>query len=102
MAFGKPSGALDKAAKALATAGGIAHIAFFSLFAFRVVSGGGVGRFAHVLFATLALIGLGSEFLGWSLIKFGGKTKIRRLGLWAIALSTGLAAVLLVVASVTG
>ncbi len=101
MAFGKPSGALDKAAKALATAGGVAHIAFFTVFAFRVVSGGGFGRFAHILYAGLALIGLGSEFLGWSLIKFGGRTRVRRLGMWAIALSTGLAAVLLVIASIT-
>ena len=101
MAFGT-RGPVDKAAKALATAGGIAHVAFFSLFAWRVISHGGMGRLAHVLFAMLALLGLGFEFVGWSLMKYGGKTKIRKLGLWAIALSTALAAVLLVVASVTG
>ena len=102
MAFGRPTSTVDKAAKALATAGGIAHIAFFSLFAYRVVSSGGFGRYAHLLFAFLALVGLGSEFVGWSLMKYGGKTKVRKLGLWAIAFSTALAAGLLVVASLTG
>lgn len=106
MAFGRGvssgGGAVNKAAQALAAAGAVAHLAFFSLFAWRVVSGSGMGRYAHVLFAALAAVGLASEFLGWSLLKFGGKTRIRKLGLWSIALSTALAAVLLVVASVTG
>ena len=106
MRFGRSvssgGGALNRAAGALAAAGGVAHLAFLSLFAWRVVSGSGLGRYAHVLFAALAAVGLASEVLGWSLVKFGGKTKVRRLGLWSIALSTALAAVLLVVASLTG
>jgi hypothetical protein len=93
------SGAIEKAAKALATAGGIAHVAFFSLFAFRVVTSGVMGKAANVLFAVLALIGLGAEFVGYSLIRYGGKTKARKLGFYAIALSTALAAVLLAAAS---
>jgi hypothetical protein len=96
------SGAVEKAAKALATAGGVAHVAFFSLFAFRVVSSGMAGKAMNLVFATLALIGLGSEFVGYALIRYGGQTRVRKYGLYAIALSTGLAAVLLAAASWTG
>jgi hypothetical protein len=97
------SSGIDKAAKALATAGGIAHVAFFTLFAWRVMAGlNPISKVANVIFAALALVGLGAEFVGWSLMKWGGKTKAKRLGYWAIALSTLLAAVLLVVASWSG
>ena len=92
-------GAIDKAAKALATAGGVAHVAFFTLFAFRVFTSGPIGKVMNIVFAVVALVGLGAEFVGWSLLKFGGKTRARKLGMWAIALSTALAAVLLVAAS---
>ena len=90
---------LDKAAKALATAGGVAHVAFFSLFAFRVVTSSPLSKLANLVFAGLALLGLGAEFVGYSLIRYGGRTRIRRYGLYAIALSTALAAVLLAAAS---
>ncbi len=93
------SGAIEKAAKALATAGGIAHVAFFSLFAFRVVTSSPLGKAANVVFAVLALLGLATEFVGYSLIRYGGKTAARKWGYYAIALSTGLAAVLLAAAS---
>jgi hypothetical protein len=96
------SGAVDKAARALATAGGIAHVAFFSLFAFRVVSSSPMSKVMNLVFATLALIGLGAELIGYSLIRYGGKTRVRKYGLYAIALSTALAAVLLAAASWTG
>jgi hypothetical protein len=96
------SGAIEKAAKALATAGGVAHVAFFSLFAFRVVSSGLAGKALNLLFAALALVGLASEVVGYSLIRYGGKTRVRKYGLYAIALSTGLAAILLAAASWTG
>jgi hypothetical protein len=96
------SGAIEKAAKALATAGGIAHVAFFSLFAFRVVSSGAAGKVMNLVFAFLAVIGLVSEFVGYSLIRYGGKTPVRKYGFYAIALSTALAAVLLAAASWTG
>jgi hypothetical protein len=52
--MGSSSGAVEKAAKALATAGGIAHVAFFSLFAFRVVSSGAAGKVVNLVFALLA------------------------------------------------
>lgn len=93
------SGAIEKAAKALATAGGIAHVAFFSLFAFRVVTASPMGKVANIVFATLAIIGLGTEFVGYSLIRYGGRTAARKYGYYAIALSTALAAVLLAAAS---
>lgn len=101
MAFGKPSGALQKAAQALATADGVAHIAFFSMFAWRVVSGNGF-RIVQAVFAALALLGFASGVFGWSLVRHGGKSKARTFGLYAITASTALAAVLLMVASWTG
>jgi hypothetical protein len=93
------SGAIEKAAKALATAGGIAHVAFFSLFAFRVVTSSPLSKVANIVFAVLALLGLAAEFVGYSLIRYGGKTRVRKYGFYAIALSTGLAALLLAAAS---
>ena len=99
MGFGSSSGALDKAAKALATAGGVAHVAFFSLFAFRVVTSSALGKVTNLVFAGLALLGLAAEFVGYSLIRYGGKTRVRRYGFYALALSTALAAVLLAAAS---
>ena len=93
------SRAIEKAAKALATAGGIAHVAFFSLFAFRVVTSSPLGKMANIVFAVLALLGLAAEFVGYSLIRYGGKTPARKWGYYAIALSTALAAVLLAAAS---
>jgi hypothetical protein len=50
----------------------------------------------------LALIGLASGVVGWSLVRHGGKSKARTLGLYAISASTGLATILLMVASWTG
>ncbi len=93
------SGAMEKAAKALATAGGIAHVAFFSLFAFRVVTSSPLGKATNFVFAALALVGLATEFVGYSLIRYGGRTPARKWGYYAIALSTALAAVLLAAAN---
>ena len=93
------SGAIEKAAKALATAGGIAHVAFFTLFAFRVVTTSPLSKVANIVFAVLAMLGLAAEFVGYSLIRYGGKTRVRKYGYYAIALSTGLAALLLAAAS---
>ncbi|MEO6419058.1 MAG: hypothetical protein ABIP39_06610 [Polyangiaceae bacterium] len=101
MAFGKPSGAVQRAAQALAAADGVAHIAFFSMFAWRVISGSGF-RIVQAGFAALAVLGLASGVVGWSLVRHGGKSKARTLGLYAICASTGLAAILLMVASWTG
>ena len=71
------SGAIEKAAKALATAGGIAHVAFFTLFAFRVVTTSPLSKVANIVFAVLAMLGLAAEFVGYSLIRYGGKTPWR-------------------------
>ena len=101
MAGKSSGGAVQRAAQALATADGIAHIAFFSLFAWRVVSGNGF-RLVQGLFALLALAGMAAGIFGWALARHGGQGKGRTIGLWCIASSTALAGVLLMVASWTG
>jgi hypothetical protein len=93
---------VQKAAKALATADGVAHVAFFSLFAFRVVSGAGPSRLLSLFFALLAGLGLVLDVVGWALVRHGGRTRASRLGFGAIAASTALASVLLLLASATG
>jgi hypothetical protein len=96
------SGALDRAARALGAAMAVAHVAFLSMFGWRLVAGANpFGKVLSVVCVILALIGLAAQFLGWSLLKFGGRTPARRLGLWSIALSTTLAGVLLFAASWT-
>lgn len=85
----------------LATADGVAHLAFFTLFSWRVVAGSGF-RIVQGVFAFLALLGFGGGALGALLIKHGGKTKAGKMGLWLVASSTGLAGVLLVLANLTG
>ena len=98
----RSSGGLDGATKALAAAAGIAHLAFLSVFGWRTVTSGMFGRFLNVFFAGLAAIGFGLSLLGAALIMYGGKTRLRRYGLWSIAASTALAGVLLFAASWTG
>lgn len=93
---------LDKALTALAAAGGVAHLAFLSLFAVRTFSGSGFGRVANLVFAGLACLGFASNFVGWSLVRHGGRWGARKLGIWAVALSTFLAAILLAAASFSG
>lgn len=96
---------LVRAVTALASAGAVAHGAFFVLFAWRVATAGvfGVlGRFGYMALALGALIGLVSNLVGWSLVRHGGRIRAQKYGLMAIALSTGLAAVLLGFASFTG
>jgi len=101
MPIGKPGGALEKAARVLAAADGVAHVAFFSLFVWRVIAGSGF-RVVQGAFALLAGLGVAGGFVGSLLVKHGGKTKAGKIGLWLIATSTALAGVLLVVASWTG
>ena len=101
MVFGRPIGALERAAQALAAADGVAHMALFSLFLWRAATGSGF-RIVQAAFALVALLGLGSGFFGWSLVRHGGKTKARTLGLYSIAASTALASLLLMMASSTG
>ena len=92
---------LKRAAGALAAADSVAHLAFLSLFGWRFFSWDGVGRFANVFFGVFAMVGLGLGTVGWLLVKYGGATRAGKLGFWGVALSTLLAAVLLVIASLT-
>ena len=93
--------ALTRAAQALAASDGVAHMAFFSIFSWRVATGSGF-RIVQAAFALVALLGLGCGFFGWTLVRHGGKTKARTLGLSSIAASTALASLLLMMASWTG
>lgn len=95
----KRSSGLQRAAKALATADGIAHLAFFGMFAWRILTSGPIGKSLAIVFALLAALGLVADVVGWMLVTHGGRTPAGKVGLWAIALSTALASVLLVVAS---
>jgi hypothetical protein len=90
---------LQRAASALAAADGIAHAAFFGLFAWRTVMWSGFGRVASLVFAVLSVVGLLAGILGGMVVRFGGRSKARTIGLWGIGLSTGLAGILLVAAS---
>jgi hypothetical protein len=96
------SGGLDGATKALAAAAGIAHLAFLSVFGWRAFAGGMFARFYNLFFAALAALGFALSAGGAALVKYGGRTRLRRYGLWAIAASTALAGGLLFVASWTG
>ncbi len=98
----KSGGTLQKAATALAAANGVAHSAFLALFGWRLLASGPIGKVAAILFAVLAAIGLASDAVGWALVRHGGRTKVGRMGLWGVALSTAIAAVLLFAASWTG
>jgi hypothetical protein len=99
--FRKSSGKVDTAARALAAAAGVAHVAFFTLFAWRVIGRGGIGAVGWAALAFTALLGLVTNLIGYWLIKHGGRTIARRWGYIAIGASTALAGVLLGVASWT-
>jgi hypothetical protein len=93
---------LRRIAGALAAADSVAHIAFLSLFGWRMFRGDDWGRYANVPLIIVAFIGLAAGTLGWLLERYGGKTKLGRLGFWGVALSTALAAALLFFASWMG
>ncbi len=95
--FARSTG-LEKAAQALATAGAVAHAAFFMLFIYRVFG----TSWLYLVLAALALFGMGANFVGFMLIKHGGKAAARKYGMWCIAASTADAALLLVLASTLG
>ena len=99
--FGMRSGKVDIAAKALATACGVAHATFFGIFAYRVIGRSGMGVFAWIILAVIALLGLGVNFIGYYLIKHGGKSPARRWGYIGIGVSSALAGLLLAIASAT-
>jgi hypothetical protein len=97
----KLNSSVERAAMALAAAGGVAHAAFFAMFAWRVIGREGFGVALWVLLAALSLLGLGLNFVGYWLIK-RGQGVLRRWGFMAVATSTALAGVLLAIASFTG
>ena len=101
MALRRPSRALDNVALALASAGFVAHVAFLSLFAWRSFFRFGLGKYAPMLFALVAAVGLAASFLGGVLVRYGGRTKAARLGIALVALETALASCLLVAAAYT-
>ena len=89
---------VERAAMALAAAGGIAHAAFFALFVSRVIGRDGIGTVGYVILALLAGAGVVLNFVGYWLVR---TSRARRCGYMAIALSTGLAGLLLAVATWT-
>ena len=97
----KPYSSVEKAAMALAAAGGVAHAAFFALFAWRVIGRDGFGTIGWIVLALVALAGLGLNFVGYWLIKRGDGA-LRRWGFTSVAASTALAGILLAIASWTG
>jgi hypothetical protein len=94
-------GGLQKAAGTLAAADGVAHIAFFMMFAWRAITGNGF-RLVQALLALAAMVGIASGVVGWAMIKTGSRGRARQLGMSAVALSTTLAGFLLLAASWTG
>lgn len=101
MFFRKKPDGVEKAAIALATAGGVAHGAFFMLFAWRAIAGGFLMKWFNVAFAVCAAIGIVLNFVGWALLRNGALRPVKKIGVTTIAVSTGLAAILLAVASWT-
>lgn len=98
MAFPRPGGALILAARALGGASTAAHFAFLSIFAWRLVIGRG-WRVISLVFALMAVSGLVMGFMGNALLKHGGRTKARTIGMWLVGASTTLASLLLLLAS---
>ncbi|MBS2019353.1 MAG: hypothetical protein JST00_41200 [Deltaproteobacteria bacterium] len=97
----KQNTGVEKAAMALAAAGGAAHAAFFAMFALRVIGRDGFGTIGWAILALLAAAGMGLNMLGYFLIK-RGEGPLRRWGFMSVAASTLLAGLLLGIASWTG
>jgi hypothetical protein len=87
---------IERAAMALAAAGGVAHAAFFTLFAWRVIGRDGFGTVGWAILALFALIGMGLNFAGFWLVR---SSKWRRWGYMAISVSTAIAGALLGIAT---
>jgi hypothetical protein len=95
------TGGLERAARALAAGDTIAHAAFLALFGWRSLTSFGPRRFVAGFLALVALVGMILAFVGGLLTKYGRRTPAAKVGNWAIAGSSGLAAVLLLFASWT-
>jgi hypothetical protein len=89
------------AARLLGSASSAAHLAFVSLFVWRTITGKGL-RAVSLLLAFVALLGFIMSFVGGALLKHGGRTKARAIGVWLVAASAALASTLLVFASFGG
>jgi hypothetical protein len=94
--FRRQNSGIERAAMALAAAGGVAHAAFFSLFAWRVIGRDGIGTIGWAILALFALVGMGLNFAGFWLVR---SSKWRRWGYMAISISTAIAGALLGVAT---
>ena len=92
---------LKTVAGALAAADVVAHLAFLAIFGWRSLASFGPMKLVAGFLAVLALVGLVLAFVGRMLVKHGGRTPAAKVGHWAVAGSTGLAALLLVLASWT-
>jgi len=90
--FKRDNSSIERAAMALAAAGGVAHGVFFTLFAWRVIGREGFGTVGWAILALFALLGMGLNFAGFWLVR---SSRGRRWGYMAIALSTALAGGLL-------
>jgi len=98
----RDSSSVEKAAMALAAAGGVAHGVFFALFAWKIIGKDfGFGTVGYIILAAFALLGLGLNFVGYWLIKSGGRFAAKKWGYMAVALSTTIASALLAVAAWT-
>ena|SRR5579862_6490854 len=102
MFWSKPKGGLVRATQALSAANGVAHLIFMTLFGWRFLFSGPLAKLVSLPCAILAMIGLVADIVGWSLVKHGGGTRVSKFGVWAVAASTAVAAILLVMASLTG
>lgn len=100
MFFKRQNSGVERAAMALAAAGGVAHAAFFALFAWRVIGRDGFGTVGWAVLALFALLGLGLNFVGYWLIK-RSEGILRRWGFVSVGASTVLAGVLLSIAAFT-
>jgi hypothetical protein len=90
------SNPIDKAILALSTACGIAHAVFFTLYVGKTLFGDfGWGRTGLAIGAAL---GFALNFVGYSLVRYGGRFPVKKFGVLAIAGSTLLASLLLVFA----
>ncbi len=98
----KSKSGLVHAAQALFAANGVAHVVFFSLFGWRFFFSGPLSKMVALPCAIFALAGLAADVVGWSLVKYGGKTRVRKYGFWGIGVSSAIAAGLLIVSSITG
>lgn len=94
--FKRTNSGVERAAMALAAAGGVAHAAFFTLFAWRVIGRDGFGTVGWAILALFALIGMGLNFSGFWLVR---SSKWRRWGYMAISVSTAIAGALLGIAT---